>query len=235
MFLALCLVAMSQMQALWQFLIIYGLGRGVAAGLLTLVTGTTVSKWFVRRRGYAIGVMSLGTRVAFATLPIGVQLIIQSADWRTAALSLAAVVAVMAVLPSLWWLHPRPEDFGLSPDGEVAPTRPASGAVGTPFGAGSHDLEYNWTKQDALHTKAFYLVTLAVAMMAMAAGAVNLHQIPHLEDRGLSPETAALVITVVAIFGGVGVMAEVSWTLRWARGGRWSSGCWGPRSACCSS
>jgi MFS family permease len=44
--------------------------------------------------------------------------------------------------------------------------------------------------------------------MSLAGGAINLHQIPHLVDRGLSPETAALVITLFAIFGGIGVLGE---------------------------
>jgi sugar phosphate permease len=44
--------------------------------------------------------------------------------------------------------------------------------------------------------------------MSLAGGAVNLHQIPHLVDRGLSADTAALVITLVAIFGGMGVLLE---------------------------
>jgi MFS family permease len=230
-FLSLSLVAMSQMQTEAQFLVIYGLGRGVAAGLLALVTGTTVSKWFVRRRGYAIGVMSLGTRTGFAVLPLGVQLIIQAADWRTAALSLAGVVALMAVLPALKWMHPRPEALGLRPDGEDIPvpkvTSVATEGLVTAVGDSDrapadahHDLEYSWSKRDALHTRAFYLVTLAVALMAMAGGAINLHQIPHLVDRGLSPETAALVITVVAIFGGVGVLAEGWMDAR--MGARWT-------------
>ena len=209
-FLAFCLLAMSQMQTEWQFLTIYALGRGVAAGLLALVTGTTVSKWFVRKRGYAIGVMSLGTRIGFAVLPIGVQLIIQAQDWRTAAIGLAGAVAMFAVLPSLLWLHPRPEDYGLLPDGDD-PHRFTndSGIEGDEASTRAvHETEYSWTKQDAVHTKAFYLVTLAVALMALSGGAVNLHQIAQLEDKGLSPETAALVITVVAIFGGIGVLVE---------------------------
>jgi MFS family permease len=44
--------------------------------------------------------------------------------------------------------------------------------------------------------------------MSLAGGAINLHQIPHLVDRGLSPETAAFVITLFAIFGGIGVLGE---------------------------
>ncbi len=198
---ALCLVLLSLMQSEWQFFLIYALGRGTASGLIGLAAGVTVSKWFVRRRGFAIGVMSLGTRVGFALMPIGAQLIIQAADWRTAALALAATVAVFGILPSLRWLHARPEALGLLPDGETAasrdsPDRPA------------YREEYSWTRQAALRTRAFWLVTLAVSLMSLTGGAVNLHQIPHLVDRGLSPETAALVITLVAAFGGVGVILE---------------------------
>lgn len=212
-FMALCLVAMSQMQAEWQFLALYGLGRGTSAGLLGLVAGVTVSKWFVRRRGYAIGIMSLGTRMGFALMPIGVQLIIQAADWRAALLGLAATVAVFGMLPALKWMHSRPEDFDLRPDGETW-------TLETELQRPAADREYSWTRQQALRTRAFYLVTFAVALMSLAGGAVNLHQIPHLVDRGLSPETAALVITVVAVFGGAGVLLE-GW-LDQRVGARWT-------------
>jgi sugar phosphate permease len=198
---AVCLVLLSQMQSEWQFFVIYALGRGTASGLIGLAAGVTVAKWFVRRRGFAIGVMSLGTRLGFALMPIGAQLIIQASDWRMAALALAATVAVFGILPSFWYLHPRPEAFGLLPDGETeasrrSPSRPVF-----------RD-EYSWSRQDALRTPAFWLVTLAVSLMSLTGGAVNLHQIPHLVDRGLSPETAALVITLVAVFGGIGVILE---------------------------
>ena len=111
-----------------------------------------------------------------------------------------AVVFVFGALPSLKFLYARPEALGLLPDGEpplrLDERRPAP-----------RD-EVSWTRHDALRTAAFWLVTLAVSLMSVAGGAVNLHQIPHLEDRGLSPDTAALVITVVAVFGGAGVLLE---------------------------
>jgi sugar phosphate permease len=198
---AVCLVFLSLMQAEWQFLVLYAIGRGTASGLLALATGVTVSKWFVRRRGLAIGVMSLGTRLGFALMPIGAQLIIQAADWRAAALGLAATVAVFGIVPSLWFLHPRPEAMGLLPDGDTAASREAPGRP-------VYRDEYSWSRENALRTRAFWLVTFALSLMSLTGGAVNLHQIPHLVDRGLSPETAALVITLVAVFGGVGVIGE---------------------------
>jgi MFS family permease len=198
---AVALVLLSLMQTEWQFFIVYAIGRGTASGLISLAAGVTVSKWFIRRRGFAISFMSLGTRLGFALMPIGVQLIIQSYGWRDAALTLAATVAIFGVLPSLRWLHSRPEDYGLQPDGEETlldfdPARPLP------------PREISWSRSDALRTSTFWLVTLSVSLMSLAGGGVNLHQIPHLVDRGLSPETAAFVITLVAVFGGVGVLAE---------------------------
>ena len=200
-FMAVCLVLLSQMQSEWQFFLVYALGRGTASGLIGLAAGVTVSKWFVRRRGLAIGVMSLGTRMGFALMPIGAQLIIQVSDWRMAALALAATVAVFGILPSLRWLYARPEALGLLPDGETAAMR------NSPHRPAYRD-EYSWSRQDALRTRAFWLVTIAVSLMSLTGGAVNLHQIPHLVDRGLTPETAALIITLVAAFGAIGVILE---------------------------
>ncbi len=146
--------------------------------------------------------MSLGTRMGFALMPIGAQLIIQVSDWRMAALALAATVAVFGILPSLRWLHARPEALGLLPDGETAATRHSPNR--RPY----RD-EYSWSRQDALRTRAFWLVTFAVSLMSLTGGAVNLHQIPHLVDRGLSPETAALVIGLVGSAAGVTILILV--------------------------
>ena len=202
---ALGLVLMSQMQESWQFFIIYAIGRGTASGLLGLAVGVTVAKWFVRRRGHAIGIMTLGTRMGHAVLPLSAQLIIQASGWRTATLALAGVVGVFGILPALKWLHPRPEAYELQPDGEEWPNDRGQ-AEGTAYRAPAR--EYSWTRKQAMTTRAFYLVTFAVSLMSLAGGAINLHQIPHLIDRGLSPETAALVITMFAVFGGVGVIGE---------------------------
>jgi MFS family permease len=194
------LVCLSQMQTEWQFFVIYALGRGTASGLIGLAASVTVSKWFIRRRGFAVGVMSLGSRAGFAVLPIGVQLIIGASDWRTAALVLAAFVLLVAVLPALRYLHPGPERFHLQPDGE--PGRPRSPAL-PPLPA-----EENWTRAEALRTNAFWLVALAVGLQSVAGGAINLHQIPHLVDRGLTPEAAALVISLLAVFAAAGAFLE---------------------------
>jgi MFS family permease len=66
----------------------------------------------------------------------------------------------------------------------------------------------SWTRHDAIRTRAFWLITGAIAIQQWAGGAINLHQIPHLVDSGLTPEAAALVISFLAVFGGAGALFE---------------------------
>jgi MFS family permease len=195
---AIGLVALSQMQTEWQFFIIYAVGRAAASGLIGLAAGVTVSKWFIQRRGFAVGITNLGTRFGFMFMPIGVQLIIDAADWRTAALALAACVTTVGIFPALWWMHPRPERLGLEPDGIVR----------VDPNVALRPREVSWQRREAMRTRAFWLLTIAVSLQNFAGGAINLHQIAHMVDRGLAPASAAAILSLVAAFAAAGALLE---------------------------
>jgi MFS family permease len=203
---ALGLVCLANMQTEWQFFAIYAAGRGMAAGLLTVAATVTVSKWFVQRRGFAIACTTVGTRLGFATMPFGIQIIIDHSGWRTAAYALAALVAVFGIIPAIKWLHPRPERMGLLPDG-VRLER-LDGEAGTAPENSAPFPEDNWTRRDAVRTRAFWLLTIAISLQTFAGGAVNLHQIPYMVDRGISHSDAALVLSLFAVFAAGGAFLE---------------------------
>jgi MFS family permease len=201
------LVCLGFMQTEWQFFIIFAIGRGTTSGIISLAVSVTVSKWFIRRRGFAVGVMTIGTRAGSALMPIGVQLIIVAWDWRTAVFVLAGVAATLGILPALRWLYPRPEAMGLLPDGDIAPLETPPGATGDSALVWA-PREENWTRHDAVRTSTFWFITLALSLQNWAGGAINLHQIPHLVDQGLAPEAAALVISLLAVFSAAGALLE---------------------------
>jgi MFS family permease len=197
--LALSLVGIAFMQKEWQFFVLFTAGRGLAAGMITLALSVMVSKWFIRRRGFAVGVLSLGSRLGAAVLPLSIQLIIEASNWRVAALALSGLVAIFGILPGVWWMHPHPEALGLEPDGDVAarPHEPQTSVA-----------EENWMGRDAVRTRAFWLLTSAVSLQSCCTGAINLHQIPHLIDSGLSAQAAAIVAGVVASSSIAGALLE---------------------------
>jgi MFS family permease len=197
---AIGLVCLANMQTEWQFFVIYGVGRAMATGLLNVAATVTVSKWFVRKRGLAIGVTTIGTRAGFALMPVVVQLIIDSSDWRAAAYMLAVVVGVFGTIPSILWLRKEPEEYGLLPDGDSV----------DPRAAGAHlvNSEYNSTRKEAMRTQAVWLLTIAISLQTFAGGAVNLHQIPYMVDRGISQGDAALVLSFFALFSAAGGLVE---------------------------
>ncbi|HLF79496.1 MAG TPA: MFS transporter [Dehalococcoidia bacterium] len=210
--LALDLVGMALMQKEWQFIVLFAIGRGLAAGMITLALSVTVSKWFIRRRGFAVGVLSLGSRLGAAVLPISIQLIIEASSWRVAAFALAGLVATLGILPGVLWLHPHPEALRLEPDGSLTSPKKEQQARRSP--------EEDWTARDAIRTPAFWLLTMAVSLQSCCTGAINLHQIPHLIDRGLSAQTAALIAGVLALSSIAGALLEGVLDIR--LGTRWT-------------
>src|SRR5271154_4874748 len=77
--------------------------------------------WFNRRRGLAIGVAFAGVGVGSVTLLPWVQVMIDQTGWRTACDAQGPLVLVWR-LPINLLVRKRPEDLGLRPDGDAAPS-----------------------------------------------------------------------------------------------------------------
>ena len=84
--------------------------------------------WFVRRRGLATGIAFAGVGVGSIVLLPAVQLVIESAGWRTACWTMGLLVLVV-LAPINLLLRKRPEDMGLQPDGDAAPGADCDGAT----------------------------------------------------------------------------------------------------------
>ena len=98
--------------------------------------------WFIRRRGLAMGLAFAGVGIGSVTLLPWVQHMIEQTGWRTACTAMGIMVLVV-LAPINLLLRKRPEDIGLLPDGDAAPTatsaKPVSNIV-DPVWAGT-----DWT------------------------------------------------------------------------------------------
>lgn len=194
----LSLSGLSQIQEPWHFWTLFGIARGSAIAGIDLGASVAIAKWFVRRRGRALGIKGMGLRSGQAALPIFVFSIMSISDWRTAYLALAMLAAVTIVLPSLVYMRRRPEDFGMNPDGD-SPTN------GTDSDS-KDQIETSWTLSEARRTKAFWAITFYLICTPFVQGATNLHMVPHFQDRGLSDGLAFTTATLVGVMSTISII-----------------------------
>ena len=157
-----------------------------------------VPNWFIRRRGLAIGLAFAGVGIGSVTLLPWVQHMIEHAGWRTACTAMGIVVLVV-LAPINLLLHKRPEDIGLQPDGDAAPTatsaKPASNLV-EPAWAG-----IDWTLPRALRTARFWWIATGYFCGLYIWYAVQVHQTKFLLDIGFSPSVAVWALGTVSLLG----------------------------------
>jgi len=204
MFLSLGLVAMTFVESLWQLYLFFGVGRMIAVGVLGLAVSVSVSNWFVRQRGRAMGIARIGDRLGGALLPLMVQFFILAIGWRMAWSGLGIVVFLMSGIPTLLFMRRRPEDMGLLPDGASPAPEKAIPDAGSPGEACGVDAEPVWTRAQAARTKTFWTLTLICSLIPFAQAGINFHIYPFLTDQGFPETTAVLVLTTIAVFGMVG-------------------------------
>ncbi len=194
-------VALSNSQA--GFLLSYLVVRSFGAGVLVLTCTTAVSNWFVKKRGRAMSLTSLGFPIGIAiAVPLS-QLLMSYVDWRTLWFLFAGLAACI-LIPGSFLLYRRPEDRGLLPDGQPLPSTAADNTPTAP--AQSSVPEYNWKPRDAIKTPTFWIIAISMGIFSIAASGVTLHQMPFMLDRGMSPSAAAAMVGMYAVFSGVGAI-----------------------------
>ncbi len=187
-------VITSRVEALWQFYFALGSVLSVGAAMVGGLTASSlVANWFVRQRGMALGIATMGISASGVVMAPAATWLIGAFGWRTTFV-LYGVLTLVVVLPVVrTWVVNRPEDLGLHPDGDAAAPTIASE---------SPDLVYTW--HAALRDRNFWIIALAVSMNMCANGAILTHIIPHATDLGFSATSAALVLSSGAGFGVLG-------------------------------
>ena len=154
--------------------------------------------WFIRKRGFAIGIAFAGVGIGSVTLLPWVQHMIEQTGWRTACTAMGLMILIV-LAPINLFLHKRPDDIGLQPDGDAAPApgaaKPVSNIV-DPVWANT-----DWTLRRALSTARFWWIALGYFGGLYIWYAVQVHQTKFLLDIGFSPSVAVWALGIVSLLG----------------------------------
>lgn len=185
---------------LWQFWVLRGVIYVIgSAGISPLVVNATLSKWFVRQRGRAISIASMGLSAGAVVLAPAVAWVIEVYGWRSAWAVQGAVLLVALVIPAAVIIRRQPEDVGQLPDGETsAPPTASSSMPVAP--ARSALTEHQWTRAEAVRTKELWLLIAIFGVGGLPASAIVLHLIPFLQDVGFSVAVAVFIVGFENLF-----------------------------------
>jgi MFS family permease len=195
LFLGLGLLLMSQVNAIWQVYLIYGLMIAVSVGACWPVLMPLIPRWFITRRGLMTGIVASGSGFGFMVIPSFAGWLILAYDWRTAYMTIG-VVALLLVVVAAQYLKRDPGQIGQLPYGE--------GNVAQEYSA-SRDEGFNF--REAVRTRNFGILCALFLCFGFSAHSVLVHVVPHAIDTGLSAAKAA---SILAVAGGLNTGSRVA-------------------------
>lgn len=181
---------MSLLNSAWQLYLYYGVLVGIGSSVVGPALMSTVSRWFVKRRGLAIAVVATGAGIGgMIFAPVSARLI-QGFGWRYAYLILGAVCLVFMVGAGNFF-RADPQAVGQLPDGvKAAPlaTEKKQSVVMTGRGI---------SLGEAVHTPAFWIFSCILLCFGLNRG-ITVHLAPHITDIGFSMTVASSVLAANA-------------------------------------
>ena len=195
----LCLLAISQVSEAWQFFLLFGvIGVTGVTAPNSLVTSVPVAKWFVRLRGRALALSTLGLGVGGVTLVPITQFLIDEEGWRAAWGIMAIAFMVICIPVAALFLRRQPEDMGLEVDGGPRPagSRPISNtSAASRIAASEQDA---WTLAEARHESTLWKLMAVFALHGLAQGGASVHRFPFWTERGIDAQTVSFAFSVDA-------------------------------------
>ena len=202
---AVCSVLISFTNSLAMFYILFCIARMNFAGPFDLGIYGAVNNWFITRRPRAISIITLTQMAGLTSMPLIAYAAIDALDWRAAWIAIGLIVFIVGFFPTFFLMCRRPEDIGLLPDGALHRS--------DAFYNEQMTEEPSFTRSQAINTRAFWLLVTFTALVYPIQAGVSLHQAPHLLERGLTPASAALTVSIFSLLSGLSAILY-SFTVR---------------------
>lgn len=189
---SLGLILLSRTTSLGMF---YGAFVLLAIGLNTCsstVLMTAVANWFQKKIGIATGIMVSGYGFGGLLVPVIVNLI-DIYEWQMTIVILA--IGMLAVcLPLSLLVRHKPEQYGYKPDGEAVGTVIFNNNL-----AQVKTNDVNVRTRQALKSRTFWHITLALLCQAMLLSAVVTHVMPYLSSIGVARAKSSLIAMAIPL------------------------------------
>jgi MFS family permease len=194
---------LGRVNEFWQFLLIrWGLVTLGGVFMCQVVVTVTIARWFVRKRGRALAIASLGQGLSKVAIPLVTAVLFVWIGWRQTWVVFGIVTLALVVLPAIIFLRRSPEDMGMKPDGigeatdELVSKAQRARLPSAPASAATD--EAVWSRREVLRTRAFWLICLTYGIVNVGIAGLNLHNFAYVSDVGYPSIISATVMSIIA-------------------------------------
>lgn len=188
------------MQSKWQLILIWGIMLGVGSGLFLTVLSTQVAnRWFVKRRGLAVGILTAATATGQLILLPVLAAFVDNYSWRSAIALIFFLSIVMLVVIAIF-MKSWPEEIGIVPYGQEKQLEPARLSTNrNPFKMAIFSLI------EGLKMKEFWLLAGSFFICGLStSGIIGTHFISYCVSFGIPLVTAAAMLSFMGVFDLIG-------------------------------
>ncbi len=191
-----CAGAASPLEFYLAYGVLYGFGSSWTG---TVTVTSSVGKWFERFRGIAIGISSMGVSFGTIIFTPAIAYLLEHFHWKTGFIAMGLALLIPGIFIAQLLLCRRiPEDYGLSPDGELptADHRAAKTAVELDSLSGP--------VRPLRGDPRFWILALCHGTAVLTALMAFVHQVPYAIDNGIDPIAAAASLAAMGFAGLLG-------------------------------
>lgn len=182
--LALCSLSLLSASAYWALFLMVGCSAGFGACLGPIVYSKSITAWFDKERGLALGIATCGVGLGTLVMPELAQHVIVAYGWRAAYLAVGITTFVLAFSMIAIFVREPP---GYVEHMRAVRAHPAEGSQ--PYGMKTRDA--------IMGTRQFWILAVIFLLEGLACnGILSGNFVPLLHDRGYSPADAAALLGV---------------------------------------
>jgi len=195
LFLGVGLLLMSQVNAVWQLYLYYGVLVAIGLCGADIILLSTVARWFIKGRGLASSIIKVGSGIGIMMMSVLASRLIVNYNWRIAYSILGSVCLILVVLLSQF-LRRDPAEMDLSP----------YGSTGNNVGA-TNVVEEGLTIREAISTRQFWTMCLVYFSIVFNSHTIMTHTAQHAIDLGVAATSAASILSII---GGASIVGRLA-------------------------
>ncbi|EDL66713.1 putative membrane transport protein [Bacillus sp. SG-1] len=188
------------MQESWQLVIIWGVIIGLGSGVfLTVLSPYVANKWFEKRRGLALGILTASTATGQLILLPVLAILIERYSWIWA-IALIMILSVVMLLIILLFMKNSPRDagvlpYGLEEEAEINTYQQKRNPI---------SIAFNGLFQAVKH-KEFWLLAGSFFICGLSTtGLIGTHFVSYCLSYGIPLVTAASLLSFMGVFDLIG-------------------------------